>query len=283
MYFIDCFFNTIVQTQAAADDVELMETAESAAPLDPAQTQSLSLTQLDSSKDTFETCLIQLLHAYTSNQRGGTNSPPSAASTPQSEGGAAGGGGGVSKGGVGGASGGGGGGEGQSTPAPFIDISPESLSSLSPEQVSVLVTSNSVNYEVIQQIMAQKQGYQGIPMKAASLIPGNGNTGGQLDPDAASNNNGSSRQSSRQQTPDGASPNPAAVATAGGGAGVGGGGGGGGGVVSKGSDDTPPMGSPLGVPSQQIFKNPLQITPEHLQVLQQQVSILTTLMIVLFG
>ena len=257
-------FNTTVQTQAAVDDVELMETAESAAPLDPAQTQSLSLTQLDSSKDTFETCLIQLLHAYTTNQRGGTNSPPSAASTPQSEGGASGGGGG----GLGGASGGGGG--GQSTPAPFTDISPESLSSLSPEQVSVLVTSNSVNYEVIQQIMAQKQGYQGIPMKAASLIPGNGNNGGQLDPDAASSNtNGSSRQSSRQQTPDGASPSPAAVAAAGGG--------GGGGVVSKGlsgSDDTPPMGSPLGVPTQQILKNPLQITPEHLQVLQQQVSIL---------
>ena len=248
-----------------------METAESSGtPLDPTQTQSLSLTQLDSSKDTFETCLIQLLHAYTTNQRGGTTSPPSAASTPQSEVGASGGGeGGVSKGGVGGASGEAGG--GQATPAPFIDISPESLSSLSPEQVSVLVTSNSVNYEVIQQIMAQKQGYQGIPMKAASLIPGNGNGGGQLDPDAASNNNGSSGQSSRQQTPDGVSPSPTAMAAAAGG----GGGGGGGGVVSKGlsgSDDTPPMGSPSGVLSQQILKNPLQITPEHLQLLQQQVS-----------
>jgi hypothetical protein len=118
--------------------------------------------------------------------------------------------------------------------------------------VSVLVTSNSVNYEVIQQIMAQKQGYQGIPMKAA-----------QLDTDAASNNNSSSsRQSSRQQTPDGASPSTAA-----------------GGVVSKGGSDdttTPPVGSPSGVPSQQILKNPIQISPEHLQVLQQQVGILTS-------
>lgn len=235
--------------------MELMETAESATSLDPTSAQSLSLTQLDTSKDTFETCLIQLLHAYTTNQRGGSNSPPSAASTPQSEGGASGvGGGGVSKGG--------GGGQATSPPAPFVDISPESLSSLSPEQVSVLVTSNSVNYEVIQQIMAQKQGYQGIPMKASSLISGNGSNGGQLDPDAASNNNVGSGQSSRQQTPDGASPAPAA---------------GGGGVVSKGgesgSDDTlPPVGSPLGVSSQQILKNPIQISPEHLQLLQQQVS-----------
>ena len=249
-----------------------METSESAATsLDPPTLagQSLSLTQLDTSKDTFETCLIQLLHAYTTNRRGGrgSNSPPSTASTPQSEGGASGGGGGVSKGGEG----------GQGTPppvAPFIDISPESLTSLSPEQVSVLVTSNSVNYEVIQQIMAQKQGYQGIPMKAASLVPASGKDGGQLDPDAASNNNGSSNsgQSSRQQTPDGASPS-AAAAAAGGGAG----GGGGGGVISKGGssggseDSTPPVGSPSGVPSQQILKNPIQISPEHLQVLQQQV------------
>ena len=255
-----------------------METAESAATSLDSPTsagQSLSLTQLDASKDTFETCLIQLLHAYTTNRRGGggSNSPPSTASTPQSEGGASGGGGGVSKGAVGGVSGGGG---GQGTPppaAPFIDISPESLTSLSPEQVSVLVTSNSVNYEVIQQIMAQKQGYQGIPMKAASLVPGSGNNGGQLDPDAANNNNGSSNngQSSRQQTPDGVSPSGTAAA----------GEGGGGGVISKGgssgsNDSTPPMGSPSGVPSQQILKNPIQISPEHLQVLQQQVSILTT-------
>ena len=237
-----------------------METAESAATsLDPPTSagQSLSLTQLDTSKDTFETCLIQLLHAYTTNRRGGgaSNSPPSTASTPQSEGGASGGGGGVSKGG-------GGGGQGTPPPAaPFIDISPESLTSLSPEQVSVLVTSNSVNYEVIQQIMAQKQGYQGIPMKAASLVPGSGNNEGQLDPDTASNNNGSSNsgQSSRQQTPDGASPSATAAAA--------------GGVVSKGGseDSTPPVGSPSGVPSQQILKNPIQISPEHLQVLQQQV------------
>ena len=241
-----------------------METAESATSSD---STSPSLTQLDTSKDTFETCLIQLLHAYTTNQRGGTSTPPSAASTPQSEGG------GASRGGVGGATGG-----GQAMlPVPFIDISPESLSSLSPEQVSVLVTSNSVNYEVIQQIMAQKQGYQGIPMKAASLI--SGNNGGQLDPDAASSNNGSSEQSSRQQTPDVASPSPAAGA----------GGGGGGGVVSKGgvsgSDDTtPPVESPSGVPSQQILKNPIQISPEHLQVLQQQVSkYFEDLAIALFG
>lgn len=252
------------QSYPTSDDVEPMESAESVTPT----SESLSLTQLDSSKDTFETCLIQLLHAYTTNQRGGTTSPSSAASTPQSVGGASGGG-------MGGTSGGGGGalagGDGQATPVPFVDISPESLSSLSPEQVSVLVTSNSVNYEVIQQIMAQKQGYQGIPMKAASLLPGNGNNGGQLDLDAAgSNNGGSSEQSSRQQTPDGASPSPAASAAAGGGGVVGGG------VVSKassGSDDTPPAGSPLGMLSQQILKNPLlQITPEHLQLLQQQVK-----------
>ena len=225
------FFFIIVQTQAAVDDVEQMETAESATSLDPA-TESPSLTQLDSSKDTFETCLIQLLHAYTTDQRG--TSPSSAASTPQSVGG-------VSRG-------------RQATP-PFVDISPESLGSLSAEQVSTLVTSNSVNYEVIQQIMAQKQGYQGIPMRTASLLAGN--NGGGLLQDGDSNGGGrigSSGQSSRQQTPDGASPSPAA------------GGGGGGGVVNKSlSDDAPPV--------EQSLKNPLvQITPEHLQLLQQQVN-----------
>lgn len=267
-----------MQTQAAVDDLELMEatqpypTSDDVEPMESAESaipssESLSLTQLDSSKDTFETCLIQLLHAYTTNQRGGTTSPSSSASTPPSVGGSSERGGGASVGEG-----------GQAIPAPFIDISPESLSSLSPEQVSVLVTSNSVNYEVIQQIMAQKQNYQGIPMKAAGFLPGNGNNGSQLDPDAvASSNNGgvsgsgSSGQSSRQQTPDGASPSPAASTAAGGA------GGGGGGVVSKassGSDDTPPVGSPLGTLSQQILKNPLlQITPEHLQLLQQQVKL----------
>ena len=209
----------------------------------PGQSDSLSgsfsLTELDSSKDNFETCLIQLLQVYTANQRGPSSSPSSTGSTPQ----------------------------------PFVgglqaytclDISPESLNSLSSEQVSTLVTSNSVNYEVIHQIMSQKQGYHGIPRGMGGAFGmGGGNNGdsyGSL---------GSSGQSSRQQTPEVASPRPV---------GPGGGEGGIGAAGNKGSSSSlgdAPLGSPSSGQGQSLVgtKNPLpQITPEHLQLLQQQVT-----------
>ena len=46
---------------------------------------------------------------------------------------------------------------GSATEADMAHISPEALKTLSADQVQTLVTSNSVNYDVIQQIMAQKQ------------------------------------------------------------------------------------------------------------------------------
>ena len=228
-----------------------METAESAVSLDPASTESLSsLTQLDSSRDTFETCLIQLLHAYTTNQREGNGSSAGAGPAHQSEGRAS--------------RGAGEGGAGEALP-PYIDISPESLCSLSLEQVSVLVTSNSVNYEVIQQIMAQKQDCQGLPLKLSSLLPVK--SARQSVSDATGSSSGASReQSSRQRTPDVASSNSAAMGAAGGG-----------GVVNSAlsASSTLPVGSALRLLSQQSLSstNPvIQIKPEHLQLLQQQVD-----------
>ena len=195
--------------------------------------QHPSLTRLDSNTDTFESCLIQLLQAYTVSQRASPASPPSSNSTPQPPS--------IS---------------GEGSPVTLFDISPESLNALSSEQVSLLVTSNSVNYEVIQQIMAQKQGYHGVPNRM----------GGACGVGVASNGNGGiddvggSRQSSRQQTPDVGSPRPI---------------GGEGGVstdsssssfMSKDASDMNNLQRMLTKTSQ------LQITPEHLQQLQQQVS-----------
>ena len=203
-----------------------METAESAPVSSSANVSDCpSVTRLDSSVDTFETCLIHLLQAYTANQRGSPVSPTSSDSTPLSL-----------------VSGGGGG------TFPSFDISPESLNSLSSEQVSTLVTSNSVNYEVIQQIMAQKQGYHGIPNRVGGA--NNGNGGGVDDI-------GGSGQSSRQQTPDVASPRP-----------VGGEGG-----VASGNGSFSSDSSDMQNFQQMLSKTSLlQITPEHLQLLQQQVS-----------
>ena len=204
-----------------------METAESAPVSSSVNVSDCpSVTRLDSSVDTFETCLIHLLQAYTANQRGSPVSPTSSDSTPLSL-----------------VSGGGGGGA-----FPSFDISPESLNSLSSEQVSTLVTSNSVNYEVIQQIMAQKQGYHGIPNRVGGANNGNGGGGDDI---------GGSEQSSRQQTPDVASPRP-----------VGGEGG-----VASGNGSFSSDSSDMQNFQQMLSKTSLlQITPEHLQLLQQQVS-----------
>lgn len=84
-----------------------------------------SLTSLDENQDTFETFLLCLLHAFTRNQR-----EEEAGSRVELN---------VSLG------------------SGFLEISPSALSSLSPEQVQTLLTSNSVNYDAVQQIMAQKQ------------------------------------------------------------------------------------------------------------------------------
>ena len=174
------------------------------------------MTRLDTSKDNFETCLIQLLQAYTVNQRGST-SPTSKDSTPQPV-------------------------SGEQSP-PSFDISPESLTALSPEQVSTLVTSNSVNYEVIQQIMAQKHGYHGIPSRTGGAFGvggpvGGGNNGGFLD--------NSSGQLSQQE----------GVASKPGGGGVG---------VSAALLESSGQ---IDLPKNSV----VQITTEHLHLLQQQVN-----------
>ena len=229
----------ILHVQAPSEDAEPMETGESSSLVrSDSMSESPSLTELDSSKDNFETCLIQLLQAYTNTQRGSSSSPSSSDSTPQTVGG---------------------GGQGYVC----FDISPESLSSLSSEQVSSLVTSNSINYEVIHQIMTQKQGYHGIPRGVGGAFGANNG-------DDNNGSLGSSEQSSRQQTPEGASPVPTGPGE--------------GGETEKSttndkssssSSGDAPLGSPLSLPGQSATatKNSLiQITPEHLQLLQQQVT-----------
>lgn len=79
-----------------------------------------TLTALDKTQDNFESLLLLLLQAYTT-QRYPDN--------PSILGGA--------------------------------PISGEALDTLSPEQITALITSNSVNYEVIQQILAQQKGRVG--------------------------------------------------------------------------------------------------------------------------
>lgn len=78
---------------------------------------SPTLTPLDKDLDNFESLLLQLLQAYTLENHPGTSALL-----------------------------------GQTTM-----ISGKALETLSPEQVTALVTSNSVNYEVIQQILAQQK------------------------------------------------------------------------------------------------------------------------------
>lgn len=78
------------------------------------------LTSLDKTHDNFESLLLLLLQAYTTQHCPGK---------PSILGGA--------------------------------PISGEALDTLSPEQITALITSNSVNYEVIQQILAQQKGRSG--------------------------------------------------------------------------------------------------------------------------
>lgn len=51
-----------------------------------------------------------------------------------------------------------------------VDISPESLNTLSQEQVHALVTSNSVNYDVVQQILAQRHLKQPHPITTQQVF-----------------------------------------------------------------------------------------------------------------
>ena len=83
-----------------------------------------SLTALAENKDTFETLLLCLLQSFTRNQQGSRDNRDETAPT--------------------------------SGETPDYGISSEALNTLSSEQIMLLVTSNSVNYEVIQQIIAQK-------------------------------------------------------------------------------------------------------------------------------
>lgn len=96
---------------------------ESCAPTSPV------LTSLDKALDNFESLLLLLLQAYTTQNYPGN---------PSILGGA--------------------------------PISGEALDTLSPEQVTALITSNSVNYEVIQQILAQQKGRPSVTGRLSSPL-----------------------------------------------------------------------------------------------------------------
>lgn len=110
--------NCLFVFKCPPSNAELMETenqspqsSESRDPVWP------TLTSLDKTQDNFESLLLLLLQAYTTQNCPGK---------PSILGGA--------------------------------PISGEALDTLSPEQITALITSNSVNYEVIQQILAQQKG-----------------------------------------------------------------------------------------------------------------------------
>lgn len=208
--------------------------------------QSPSLTRLDAIKDSFETCLIQLLQAYTANQRS-SNSESSPGETNSSSPAT---------------------GEERQAFIPPVDISPESLSSLSTEQVSTLVTSNSVNYEVIQQIMAQKHNYHGIPSKTGGAYglggamggANNNNNGGDKEKSANSKSGNNEPSSRKQQTREGVCTRSMGKETN---------------IKSTLSGEDPSTNlapSPSQPNSSSSKQSVVQVTPEQLQLLQQQVS-----------
>ena len=95
----------------------------------PVNAMSSDLFTLDNNNDTFETFLLGLLRCYTNQTR-----RPTVDDSQQS-----------------------------------ADISPEALDTLSQEQYHTLVTSNSVNYDVVQQILAQKHLKQPQPVSAQQV------------------------------------------------------------------------------------------------------------------
>lgn len=97
---------------------------------------SSNLTNLSEGQDTFETVLLLLLQTFTSHQRETLSKDTSK--------------------------------ESGKVPIKF-DISTEALNCLSAEQVMALVTSNSVNYEVIQQILAKKRKYDDSKVNAEGV------------------------------------------------------------------------------------------------------------------
>lgn len=58
-----------------------------------------------------------------------------------------------------------------------VPISGQALDTLSPEQIKALITSNSVNYEVIQQILAEQKGRPAIASAARIRREGSGGSG----------------------------------------------------------------------------------------------------------
>lgn len=100
-----------------------MDTSDSSASAEGRGSTSPTLTSLDRTQDNFESLLLLLLQSHTVQSKSPTES---------------------------------------ATPIPTAlrdtGISGEALGTLSSEQITTLITSNSVNYEVIQQILAQQKG-----------------------------------------------------------------------------------------------------------------------------
>ncbi len=94
------------------------------------------ITTLDEQADTFESFLLCLLRAFTKQQQLVITGGPTQVAGQRTE---------------------------------TVEITPEALSTLSSDQVTTLVTSNSVNFDVVQQILTQKQRQH--PSKSESAPP----------------------------------------------------------------------------------------------------------------
>ncbi len=118
---------------------------------------SPALTPLDRTHDNFEALLLKLLQAYTmQSSQPSENASGSASSS--------------------------------------ANISGEALDTLSPAQISALITSNSVNYEVIQQILAQHN------LHSAHQSSPSPNTGGGNSPSYPENSSGEVEPESMETT-----------------------------------------------------------------------------------
>lgn len=150
---LHCNVFSLLQHSPSSNSEEPMDTSH--APVTPTEVPASSpiLTSLDKGQDNFESLLLLLLRAYT--LHGQHPSQPGSESTsllspppPQSP----------------------------DSASQEVPISGRALETLSSEQIKTLVTSNSVNYEVIQQILAEQRGRPAIA--TAPRIGGENGSGG---------------------------------------------------------------------------------------------------------
>lgn len=133
------YLNAFFVSQHPPSNEEPMETEVLPEPPTESSTPTTPiLTSLDKSLDNFESLLLMLLRAYTVQSHPESSAAPSDSTVP---------------------------------------ISGKALDTLSAEQIKALITSNSVNYEVIQQILAEQKGRPAIASAARIRREGSNGSG----------------------------------------------------------------------------------------------------------